>query len=104
LDATQSAPRSTLSPSTTLFRSQLNADKLDLTQARIRCENLLSINATNLIGNSNSIFDAPLINYRLITTNPVLTVDSLVGSSVRRDRKSTRLNSSHEWISYAVFC
>src|SRR6266536_5274144 len=22
----------------------------------------------------------------------------------RRDRKSTRLNSSHEWISYAVFC
>src|SRR5207247_10337179 len=24
--------------------------------------------------------------------------------SVGRDRKSTRLNSSHEWISYAVFC
>src|SRR5438105_12860039 len=24
--------------------------------------------------------------------------------SPRRDRKSTRLNSSHEWISYAVFC
>src|SRR5438105_7524235 len=23
---------------------------------------------------------------------------------VERDRKSTRLNSSHEWISYAVFC
>src|SRR5438105_9227260 len=23
---------------------------------------------------------------------------------VTRDRKSTRLNSSHEWISYAVFC
>src|SRR5207247_11234412 len=23
---------------------------------------------------------------------------------VGRDRKSTRLNSSHEWISYAVFC
>src|SRR5207247_9262635 len=23
---------------------------------------------------------------------------------VMRDRKSTRLNSSHEWISYAVFC
>src|SRR5438105_9436022 len=26
------------------------------------------------------------------------------GGRVRRDRKSTRLNSSHEWISYAVFC
>src|SRR6266849_4041138 len=24
--------------------------------------------------------------------------------ALRRDRKSTRLNSSHEWISYAVFC
>src|SRR5438105_5869359 len=23
---------------------------------------------------------------------------------LERDRKSTRLNSSHEWISYAVFC
>src|SRR5207247_1642584 len=23
---------------------------------------------------------------------------------IGRDRKSTRLNSSHEWISYAVFC
>src|SRR5438105_10667288 len=26
------------------------------------------------------------------------------GLPARRDRKSTRLNSSHEWISYAVFC
>src|SRR5438105_10248919 len=25
-------------------------------------------------------------------------------TSVNRDLKSTRLNSSHEWISYAVFC
>src|SRR5438105_9261713 len=26
------------------------------------------------------------------------------GHILSRDRKSTRLNSSHEWISYAVFC
>src|SRR5438105_7418253 len=26
------------------------------------------------------------------------------GGAGRGDRKSTRLNSSHEWISYAVFC
>src|SRR5207247_4109789 len=26
------------------------------------------------------------------------------GKTGGRDRKSTRLNSSHEWISYAVFC
>src|SRR5438445_10561397 len=29
---------------------------------------------------------------------------SVPGSGVRRDRKSTRLNSSHANISYAVFC
>src|SRR6266849_625164 len=28
----------------------------------------------------------------------------LTGASEDEDRKSTRLNSSHEWISYAVFC
>src|SRR5207247_10679129 len=27
-----------------------------------------------------------------------------VGGFGQADRKSTRLNSSHEWISYAVFC
>src|SRR5438105_12288928 len=36
-----------------------------------------------------------------------LPADRLAGAAVgsaRADRKSTRLNSSHEWISYAVFC
>src|SRR5207247_11327876 len=28
----------------------------------------------------------------------------LLHRGVHEDRKSTRLNSSHEWISYAVFC
>src|SRR5207247_4732268 len=28
----------------------------------------------------------------------------MTGGARRKDRKSTRLNSSHEWISYAVFC
>src|SRR5438105_8678476 len=32
-------------------------------------------------------------------------VDEKLGLSLlETDRKSTRLNSSHEWISYAVFC
>src|SRR5207247_10451364 len=35
-----------------------------------------------------------------MTWNTALTTATLTG----RDRKSTRLNSSHEWISYAVFC
>src|SRR5207247_9638753 len=37
----------------------------------------------------------------------VVTVEripSLAEAARSRDRKSTRLNSSHEWISYAVFC
>src|SRR5207247_3803327 len=29
---------------------------------------------------------------------------SCAGHEAAQDRESTRLNSSHEWISYAVFC
>src|SRR5207247_6798556 len=31
-------------------------------------------------------------------------IDHATIRQAERDRKSTRLNSSHEWISYAVFC
>src|SRR5207247_2914816 len=34
----------------------------------------------------------------------VRIADGLGPGGFRRDRKSTRLSSSHEWISYAVFC
>src|SRR5438105_12117056 len=34
----------------------------------------------------------------------VSAVQRLARAELDRDRKSTRLNSSHEWISYAVFC
>src|SRR5438105_6993512 len=37
----------------------------------------------------------------LIVLLPVLLFIALL---IKLDRKSTRLNSSHEWISYAVFC
>src|SRR5207247_11188508 len=30
--------------------------------------------------------------------------EPIISTFPRRDRKSTRLNSSHEWISYAVVC
>src|SRR2546421_1223345 len=36
--------------------------------------------------------------------SPFLTVTLGVGPGVHGDRKSTRLNSSHDQISYAVFC
>src|SRR5207247_5597981 len=41
------------------------------------------------------------------STDTDLRITESVGSglaNVGLDRKSTRLNSSHEWISYAVFC
>src|SRR5207247_4075922 len=33
-----------------------------------------------------------------------IAVTRTAGGTTGQDRKSTRLNSSHEWISYAVFC
>src|SRR5256885_13024763 len=79
-------PRSTLFPYTTLFRSAKSADRLldvrlasDLDQSRERW-----------------------------VQNPIdwLTASHLsIGFCTQRsDRKSTRLNSSHLVISYAVFC
>src|SRR2546430_17445901 len=37
-------------------------------------------------------------------TSPPTTIKMLTGILVPTDRKSTRLNSSHSQISYAVFC
>src|SRR5256885_8372236 len=68
-------PRSTLFPYTTLFRSQSAATGGAASGAKL--EEVL-VTATK---RTESIQDVPL-----------------------RDRKSTRLNSSHLVISYAVFC
>src|SRR5207247_10803725 len=38
------------------------------------------------------------------TTKTEVADIRLVADTMPGDRKSTRLNSSHEWISYAVFC
>src|SRR3712207_7633553 len=72
-------PRSTLSPYTTLFRS-----RTPLTALRLRLENLEGDVAA---GGRESLEGALAAVERL-----------------SRDRKSTRLNSSHSNISYAVFC
>src|SRR5436190_12989611 len=74
-------PRSTLFPYTTLFRSICIA--LAAQQATVfasRAEDALSLVVTFYFGSRDS------------------------ASSARLDRKSTRLNSSHTVISYAVFC
>src|SRR2546426_6556732 len=75
-------PRSTLFPYTTLFRSlvlvQTGADPARQKRRTKRC---------------NSQYEADLVVCR-----------NLKDPGARADRKSTRLNSSHLVISYAVFC
>src|SRR5256885_12275320 len=86
-------PRSTLFPYTTLFRSlddagdDLGRDRLDVGRVReIRVghdRRRIGIDQHDAIA---------------------LGLERLAGLSARIDRKSTRLNSSHLVISYAVFC
>src|SRR6266478_9381170 len=44
------------------------------------------------------------LDHREHRGDPYPAGDELVAGRVREDRKSTRLNSSHSQISYAVFC
>src|SRR3712207_7589777 len=79
-------PTSTLFPSTTLSRSSLHQrDPDDRLDALLRDE---------LRWEAPAAFTAQLL--ALVPGAPALFVPS--------DRKSTRLNSSHANISYAVFC
>src|SRR5687768_17811185 len=84
-------PRSTLFPYTTLFRSQIRVTFVDDVAV-----NLSSIDATDIVittpgGTSLGVTE--------VGASPPSG-----GPSVTADRKSTRLNSSHGYISYAVFC
>src|SRR3712207_7427218 len=86
-------PRSTLFPYTTLFRSQVLGDGFregvrsndqDCRVARIpRCLDVVGRDLPDLGGDVTS---------------------KVWSSCILEDRKSTRLNSSHANISYAVFC
>src|SRR5438105_11966275 len=71
-------PRSTLFPYTTLFRSRMK--RLTICSSKITGSGLKDLNGMQELESINLHF------------------------TPARDRKSTRLNSSHEWISYAVFC
>src|SRR5690625_6946577 len=73
-------PRSTLFPYTTLFRSVLEGGE------------------PTVIANAEGARTTPSV-VAFSKTGEVL-----VGEVAKRDRKSTRLNSSHVAISYAVFC
>src|SRR3989449_2971393 len=72
-------PRSTLFPYTTLFRSRVHAQRLVRRVADHAQDRLIAIGAK-------------------------LDFEDRIGGRLEQDRKSTRLNSSHGYISYAVFC
>src|SRR2546422_7346994 len=87
-------PRSTLFPYTTLFRS-LEDNKCVQGLAQFAY-----CNAPAFFGAAHKA-----IHHGLLHVPPLgFGKDGQPCPSVRRDRKSTRLNSSHGYISYAVFC
>src|SRR2546429_2768562 len=84
-------PRSTLFPYTTLFRSVSRSFE-NLVTAKI-------VLARNL--NIKDIFSH---TYLLISKDSIELLEENFSPRGHEDRKSTRLNSSHGYISYAVFC
>src|SRR5437868_9058449 len=95
---------STLFPYTTLFRSNKYAqgDGPDTFQIGARACNTSGAALSNVTG--TFVWDSanPYINLAASTVNPI-TYSSLAAGTCTEDRKSTRLNSSHVSISYAVF-
>src|SRR5256885_3029585 len=89
-------PRSTLFPYTTLFRSTLiyvlQGDKEPVTASRIAA----------MMGQSNGQVHRQL--QKLLDRKLVKRERVRNRQGRGQDRKSTRLNSSHLVISYAVFC
>src|SRR3712207_6951627 len=82
-------PRSTLFPYTTLFRSHMERPKIMLLIHTFVGETKAEVEeAACVLSRFFAYFGAWFKNER----------------PVRQDRKSTRLNSSHANISYAVFC
>src|SRR3712207_8768193 len=88
-------PRSTLFPYTTLFRSSAL-----LTPIALGYLVWLEVAGRATLGHLGWGHDLLLAATGLVTVVPLL----FFAAATTRDRKSTRLNSSHANISYAVFC
>src|SRR5258708_10692333 len=84
-------PRSTLFPYTTLFRSRV-VSRTSVMEYRGKTENIRAI--------------AQKLGVAFILEGSVRRAGNKVRvtGQLIQDRKSTRLNSSHQIISYAVFC
>src|SRR3712207_8711534 len=83
-------PRSTLFPYTTLFRSGVRLEALELVEGRQRRVRVVQ---------PDDEADRGQVLAQHVEPGGVVGV-----GRQRPDRKSTRLNSSHANISYAVFC
>src|SRR3712207_8489347 len=89
-------PRSTLFPYTTLFRSR---------RVTVIIEPDASVQEHDLVAPSEMLDQAACEQGAVRPLRKTCRVVELDGNVVlKRDRKSTRLNSSHANISYAVFC
>src|SRR3712207_8687654 len=86
-------PRSTLFPYTTLFRSRGGVPGELGEEVRVPRDEVILRDDYDRVAELRQDFKAA-------AREPELLLDGLVGV----DRKSTRLNSSHANISYAVFC
>src|SRR5690348_18226233 len=88
-------PRSPLFPYTTLFRSKKIFTTSSIVAGRLK-------DSVGLDAEVLAPPPAPLAFHCDAYENFVLSVNRL--DRAKRDRKSTRLNSSHPSTSYAVFC
>src|SRR5436189_4841142 len=86
-------PRSTLFPYTTLFRSRQRVE-----------EQVLGIEAVALDGDVVDRTGRPQLPLAVTGLAGLVDARAHDGERYGLDRKSTRLNSSHRCISYAVFC
>src|SRR3712207_7941507 len=91
-------PRSTLFPYTTLFRSEFFRRK---SASRAYC---LSKETLTFLGSLDNVLIVGAGTSEKVEAVTVLAHTQHVGDYLFKDRKSTRLNSSHANISYAVFC
>src|SRR3712207_8390658 len=90
-------PRSTLFPYTTLFRSLVHA--ADLRHGLMRLVDEADVVLGEVV--EQAVRARPR---RPPVEDPRVVLDARAEADLAEDRKSTRLNSSHANISYAVFC
>src|SRR3712207_8473899 len=96
-------PRSTLFPYTTLFRSIDPPLELEQRVGRLELLHRAGLRNGHAIAASFQLQEG-IGGEKAIAADLFAAHHTLEQAAARADRKSTRLNSSHANISYAVFC